>query len=110
MLGFRIVRTKKLNKLNEELRDAKYRANNAKNFYFKVWMENSGLIEAAAKEMAYGLSRALGKELEPHARKILESSRNRPEIDFSLHEMPTEKNVETLRGEIPNLCYQIVLW
>lgn len=96
--------------LTKRTRLAEYRLSDARSVAFKEFTEQAGLIKHAMTIASHELARGLGKELHPHAIKLLEASRERqPIIDFTL-ESPLSRTETILRGEIPRLRYNVILW
>lgn len=98
--------------LLSRIRMEAHRADQAKQKALDHFMNHSGLMELAVKRIAYELGRAVGKELEPHARKLFDSAHrhyNVNPIEFSVHNHQTHKEFETIRGEVKALCYNVVV-
>jgi hypothetical protein len=77
------------------------------------FMKDSGLMREAVNRIAYELGRAVGKELEPYAKKLLDYAQKEHEdyIDFTILDSPAlDRKVDVLRGEIKRLIYNVVLY
>lgn len=91
---------------------AEQRSRNAKQEALKYYMENSGLMRESIERISYELGRAVGKELEPHARKMFETSQriyNDSPIKFSVHDSFVDRKIEVIRGEVRPFAYSIAL-
>ncbi len=98
--------------LLSRLRMADYRADNAKQEALNYFMENTGLMKHATDRVCYELGRAVGKELEPHARRLFETSKRKYDeapIAFSMSATMLDRRIEVLRGEVRPLIYNIAL-
>lgn len=92
---------------------AEYRASNARQAALTEFANQEPRISMAMQEIGAGLGHALGKELEPHARKLLDADRTRrpfsPVFRGDAHMDMTTMRVDVLRGEIPSFHYNIAL-
>lgn len=113
----RIITTKRLKALEKKLSDTEFKLrgttiklNNAKQEAFKDYMAKSGLLNDAVKEMSFGLGKLLGKELKPHAERLLKARQNMGNelIDFDIKD-DFERFAETISGSIPEIRFQISL-
>lgn len=90
---------------------ARLQLSRAKEEALTEFINRSDMIKYAMERMGYELGRALGPELEPHARKLMQSDRRGPMLspDFSASISPVDC-MHVLRGTVPELRYNIAVW
>lgn len=92
--------------------DAEARARNARSEVLVEYIEKHGMIQMAMDKIAHELGSSLGPHIMPYAEKLAASSRdaNRKPLVVSATVYDQERRYTTIRGEIPSLNYNVVVF
>lgn len=94
----------------QEIQRLRFQMDDAAAHGFKLFMAQDKRMEAYLDRISMELGRALGKELEPHAQKLLEAAARRPTLTARLdHFAADEGTVVVVTGVIPQLNYRVVV-
>ncbi len=91
-----------------QISSLRYKLDNAETLCLQKFMDKSGMYERATKEMSYALGRRLGDELEPHAARLLNCSRQTL-LSYNIRNDDVVMQREILTAEIPHLRINYVV-
>jgi hypothetical protein len=89
-------------------RQAEYALSTAKEEALREYAKKSGQIEDAIQRISHELGRALGHQLLPHAKKLMQCHRDEP-FALNLAQDVCNRNATIIEGEIPCLRYRVVV-
>lgn len=94
----------------QEITRLRFQMDDAAGLGLKMFMAQEKRMEFYLDRIALELGRALGKELEPHAQKILEAAAKRPTLSARIDHFAADDTVTVvLTGVIPQLNYRVVI-